>query len=166
MNYTARFLSCAAAAVSIYLTGTVQASGETHTWCAPNQKTTKSSSSRTGKLMKKHSNEMRALKEIHNIQKEFLAKFNGKTSTVSKAERDSLKLQLEALPSAVKSNDMPYFDQMEYIEYTEYAILSGKIKYSSKKAMKSPEKLLEDIQKKQIQYLKQRQKREIKKYIK
>ena len=103
------------------------------------------SSSRSSKLLKRHQNEIRLLKEIHEIQKHFLNNFDGRVSKISQAERDNLKLRLEALPSSVKTNDMPYFSQMENIEYTVYAILSGKEKYKNKKAIKNPEKLLEDI---------------------
>ena len=64
------------------------------------------------KTCKKHSNELRALKEIHKIQSSFLEKFDGKTSRVSQQERSNLQILLEHLPSAAKSSDMPYADKM------------------------------------------------------
>ena len=161
-----KFLCSAAMAAGVLIAGFSSQAAQQQVSCCPNGSVVKKPATRGSKLVKKHSNELRALKEIHKIQSSFLEKFDGKTSRVSQQERSNLQILLEHLPSAAKSSDMPYADKMLYIEYTVYDILNGKEKYSRKKAMKSPEKLLKDIQSKQLRYLRSRQQRESKKYKK
>lgn len=112
------------------------------------------------KLQEKHSRELRLLKDIHKIQLNFLKQFNGKSSQVAENDRKQLKAMLDELPPSVKKSDFPYLEQMAFIEYTVYSILNGKEKYESKKTIIDPEKILKDIQKKQLVYLVKLQKRE------
>jgi hypothetical protein len=169
-----KFLLCLAIFSGVFVAGS-QLPGAT---CGTNVKTKKQSLcspqpvrkqpkalTRGHKLRKKHNNELQLLKAIHERQLQFLKLYNGKTSQVTAADRDSLKALIEELPALVKKSDLPYLNEMAFIEYTVYAILTGKEKYKSKKKITDPEKLLKDIQKKQRLHMMQLQKREAKRVI-
>ncbi|MBE6402698.1 MAG: hypothetical protein IKD10_06800 [Lentisphaeria bacterium] len=113
--------------------------------------------SRVSKLRQKHNEELALLKEIHEMQKLFLTKNNGKNSGVTKNDRDLLKKKIEALPSYIRKSDDLFFDRMENLDNIIRDIISGKEKYKNKKKITNPVKLLEEIQRKQRSYLMKKQ---------
>lgn len=121
--------------------------------------------SRNSKLRKKHNNELVLLKEIHEAQKYFLSKFDGRKSSVTQAERDSLRKRIEDLPNYIKRSNDLFLDRLDSMDHIIYGIINGKEKYKNKKKITKPVQLLEEIQDKQRIYLIKQQKREIKKRL-
>ena len=68
--------------------------------------------------------------------------------------------------AVLKESDKYFFNKLANIEIVVHDVINKKIKYQSKKNFKTPKDLLEDIQKKQRQYLLLYQKKESKKYSK
>ena len=136
--------------------------------CCPTRKVImkKSIPDRSGKLRHKYTSDTRLLKEIHQRQKQFLSKYDGEKSRVSQKERQYMADLVAQLPAFLQTSNSYFFDRMMDIEQVVYDIYNKKIEYKSKKKLKKPIDVLEDIQKKQRRYLVNYQAREYKKRLK
>lgn len=126
----------------------------------------KTTSKRNYKLQKRHINQRKLLNEIHKQQIYFLNKYSGKATEHFQEERQVLLNLINELPDDLKESDKYFFNKLANIEIVVHDVINKKIKYQSKKNFKTPKDLLEDIQKKQRQYLLLYQKKESKKYSK
>ena len=136
--YQAKILLFSAFLAGMFTVSTLQADscGSTASNSRKSSSTQKNNnpvqSSKLRNLRKKQSKDLKMLKRIHNQQLIFLKQYNGTTSKVTANDRDMLKTMIEELPATVKKSDMPFIEQMAFIEYTVYAIMAGKEKYKSK----------------------------------
>lgn len=135
--------------------------------CCPANKTRKSPiTMRQSKLRNKYSKQTRLLKDIHEQQKRILSKYKGGESETSSSDRTILNDLLKELPDSIKNSNKYFFNKSDCMEVVVYDILKNKIEYKDRKKFNTPEKLLENIQKKQRNYLRMLQQKEYKKYSK